>query len=206
MVLTGAQLIMGVLAGNVLHGVLYWVSGVWWHDWTRGGLDAKVVGRVVANQVIGAMVSVLLFDRARLVAPMDLELGGWASAARLGRWYGFQCVYFYVVHRLLHAVPWLYRDIHELHHRHREVQAYVAIDGTPQEHMVLNLFSVLLAPLLTGFHVAELALWVVVVTLSSTRSHRAGQRAGHALHHRDKNCNYGTGWWLDGLMGTWRSS
>jgi hypothetical protein len=96
---------------------------------------------------------------------------------------------FYFTHRLLHSVPWLYRRVHSIHHRHTDelVPADTFYIDTVDLFCTIQplWLPLLLLPELRWPHfIAVYYLYIV----GSYLQHRPGTR--HALHHRHPYVNY----------------
>ena len=102
-------------------------------------------------------------------------------------------LWFYVWHRLLHKIPFLYR-IHKIHHATNLVVAASAMDAHILENLVVNLGTVLVPAYLLGASKSLLWLFTIQANVSGVRSH-SGYKSSiiHNKHHQMLNINYGTG-------------
>jgi sterol desaturase/sphingolipid hydroxylase (fatty acid hydroxylase superfamily) len=124
--------------------------------------------------------------------------------------------HFYLVHRLLH-VRWLYRNVHQLHHKNMDIGPWSGMSMHPVEHILYFsgalLHWVLLShPLHVIFHVQATGLSPAMGHVGYHKwmkkdgtSASIGQRYFHYLHHRYFECNYGGDGTvpLDKWFGTW---
>ncbi|KAM4525386.1 cholesterol 25-hydroxylase-like protein [Odontesthes bonariensis] len=124
----------------------------------------------------------------------------------------------FVWHLLHHKVPWLYRNVHKVHHTYTSTSALTAEYSGPWETLSLGLFAAA-NPLLLGCHpLTELAFFLLNIWLSVEdhcgydlpwATHRLvplglyGGARHHDLHHLKSKYNYApyfTHW--DRLAGT----
>jgi sterol desaturase/sphingolipid hydroxylase (fatty acid hydroxylase superfamily) len=114
-------------------------------------------------------------------------------------------VYFYVLHRLLHA-PLAFRHVHAVHHRARDVDLWSTIAMHPAEFLAIVGF-VPLALCVAPVHVASLLAVCTFLGASIAFAHSGFQfrpatdrrllRALylmpriHAAHHVHRSCNFG---------------
>jgi len=120
--------------------------------------------------------------------------------------------HFYFAHRFLHAVPFVYKYVHAVHHRNTtDVEPFSGMTMHPVEHMY---YFACYFPLLlySCFCVHPFVLmWTGVhVTLSPAASHSGfgdhwQSDRMHYFHHAYFECNYGTaGLPFDKWFGTYR--
>ncbi|XP_068617007.1 cholesterol 25-hydroxylase-like protein [Brachionichthys hirsutus] len=131
----------------------------------------------------------------------------------------FDTVYF-VWHFCMHRIPWLYWNIHQLHHRHHTPFALVAQDSSSAELLSLLLLAVGSA-WAVGCHPLSEALFHLCNSWLAVEDHCGydlpwalhrllpclGGAPHHQVHHRLHKGNYApyfTHW--DQLFGTYRSS
>ena len=114
-------------------------------------------------------------------------------------------VYFYLLHRLLHA-PLAFRHVHAVHHRARDVDLWSTIAMHPAEFLAIVAF-VPLALLAAPVHVASLLAVCTFLGASIAFAHSGFEfRADtdrtllralylmpriHASHHVHRSCNFG---------------
>ena len=117
----------------------------------------------------------------------------------------------YYIHRLFHAVPYLYRTIHRKHHEHTVSHAWTAFHGSFVDNTLMSLGG-LYAYLLFYPHISIAALITgcTFTTLQAIITHEPILCMGmfhrvygdhHLIHHRRPNVNFGT-WHLDFVHGT----
>ncbi|XP_061586421.1 cholesterol 25-hydroxylase [Cololabis saira] len=122
----------------------------------------------------------------------------------------------FVWHYYLHRVPWLYRRIHQQHHKHRIPFALAAQDASSAELLSLMLLALGSAWLLGCHPLSELLFhllnsWLAVEDHCGYNLPRPlsilGGAPHHQTHHIHPNTNYApyfTHW--DRLFGTYRAS
>lgn len=59
---------------------------------------------------------------------------------------------FYIGHRVLH-IPFLYKNVHKIHHEHKVTFCMAAIHAHPLEYAIANIIPVLVGPLILGPHI-----------------------------------------------------
>src|ERR1700742_1588979 len=77
----------------------------------------------------------------------------------------------YILHRLLHTIPFLYRHIHSWHHRLYVPFAYGALYNHPIEGMLLDLIGGLVAMVLSGMTVRQSILLFGIATAKTIHDH-----------------------------------
>lgn len=155
------------------------------------------------------------------VAPwVTIELGPWPAAwvvvVQLLFFVYLDDALYWVLHRAMHT-SWLYRRVHQHHHRISRPVAITGHDMHPVEFVATGLLM-LVGPLLVGAHVGVLYLWIALRQLEAAEGHSGlhlwfsplawlpgGHGAGfHDAHHAKFHGNYaGILGWLDGALGTW---
>jgi len=116
--------------------------------------------------------------------------------------------WFYHVHRLFHENKLLYAKVHKVHHTWKAPVALVTTYTHPAEHILVNLLSISLGPLLLGSHptVALAFTWLFSVGAMGHHSGYWSDDLGmHDLHHESFNVNYGNAHILDCIYGTYRT-
>ena len=123
---------------------------------------------------------------------------------------------FYWAHRALHT-PWLYRHVHELHHRETAPWGLWGNHLHPAEYLVISSL-VLVGPLLIGSHIVTLWIFVAFRQWESAESHSGFDfpwnpanliplfdgALYHDFHHRRFIGNYaGMFSYLDRIFGTY---
>ena len=125
-------------------------------------------------------------------------------------WYGiffilipiWSSAHFYIIHRLLHFT-FLYKTVHNLHHRNISPGPWSGISMHPIEHIlyfstVVIHFVVPSSPIHVLFHFYQQGLNPAFshsgfdsIVIKDKKRFKAGDFF-HQLHHRYFNCNYGT--------------
>ena len=114
----------------------------------------------------------------------------------------WQSFHFYWIHRLIH-IPWLFKNVHYLHHRNVNVGPWSGLSMHPVEHMfyysgILIHFILPSHPLHVIFHLFALNLGAIFshagfdkLLIKDKEAIKAGS-FHHQLHHRYFECNYGS--------------
>ena len=118
--------------------------------------------------------------------------------------------WFYLVHRALHASPFLYRHVHRVHHRFAAPTAMACVYAYPIEFVLGNIAPIWAGPILTNTHPATCCyLWFPLAMLGTCVGHCGYRIAGHADRHHDDyhlffDWNFGGMYLSDYLLGTAR--
>lgn len=116
--------------------------------------------------------------------------------------------WFYWTHRLMHC-PLLYYSIHYYHHYWTYPIAISTINAHPIEHIIINIGSIVIGPLLYPCTDNILTIWIILTTFNAVSGH-CGLHIpylsieNHDMHHRLLTCNYGTSVLSDYMYGTHR--
>lgn len=126
--------------------------------------------------------------------------------------------YFYWTHRAMH-LPWLYRNVHRVHHLSTNPSPWAAYAFSPLEAVVHALF-VPLAAWLVPLHPIALVVFITFMIVRNVLGHLSIElyprwfvrhrfwrwhttTTHHNLHHRRSRCHYALYFtWWDHLMGT----
>ena len=116
---------------------------------------------------------------------------------------------FYFTHRLLHAVPFLYRNVHKRHHMFHTPVALAAEAQHPFEMALCTGFGMTFWPFLLGTHAQVLIIGTLIGTFSSMFDHcgywlfsNGSQPFFHDWHHERNDGNFGFLGLMDNLFGT----
>lgn len=114
----------------------------------------------------------------------------------------WQSFHFYWIHRLIH-IPWLFKNVHHLHHRNINVGPWSGLSMHPVEHVLY--YSGILIHFALPSHPIHVIFHMFALNLGAIYSHSGFERllirdketikAGsfhHQLHHRYFECNYGS--------------
>ena len=114
----------------------------------------------------------------------------------------WQSFHFYWIHRFIH-IPWLFRNVHHLHHRNVNVGPWSGLAMHPVEHLLY--YSGILIHFVLPSHPIHVLFHLFALNLGAVFSHagfdkllirdRETIKAGsfhHQLHHRYFECNYGS--------------
>ena len=118
--------------------------------------------------------------------------------------------WFYWIHRLCHYNKIIFKYIHSLHHHWTYPIAVSTLYVHPLEHIIINLGSFLIGPLLFPTSNLCLCIWTAMSTLNSVIAHGGtkiiSNDGTHDLHHRFLIYNFGVLGVSDRMFGTFRSS
>jgi len=120
----------------------------------------------------------------------------------------------YCLHRLLHT-PWLYKNIHKVHHQFSTPFGLAAAYAHPAEVLILG-FCTFLGALIIGPHMFTFLSWVLYRQLDAVGTHCGydlpnimnlvpfyGGTASHDYHHKSFIFNYSSRFtFMDHLCGT----
>ncbi|GAA6206756.1 sterol desaturase family protein [Cognatishimia sp. WU-CL00825] len=114
----------------------------------------------------------------------------------------WQSFHFYWIHRLIH-MPWLFKNVHHLHHRNVNVGPWSGLAMHPVESFFY--FSSIIIHLILPTHPLHVMFHMFSLSLGALISHagfdklivrnKESVNAGsfhHQLHHRYFECNYGS--------------
>lgn len=114
----------------------------------------------------------------------------------------WQSFHFYWIHRFIH-IPWLFKNVHHLHHRNVNVGPWSGLAMHPVEHTLY--YSGILIHFVLPSHPIHVIFHMFAVNLGAIYSHSGFDKllvrdietikAGsfhHQLHHRYFECNYGS--------------
>ena len=115
-------------------------------------------------------------------------------------------IIFYFTHRTCHEVKWLYQRVHKIHHQFVDTYGISATACHPLEHVLVNLFQVMGAPVVTGLPLIPHCVFVAMGCVATTLVHCGygslspsgnflinQQNLPHDAHHHYQNCEYGNG-------------
>lgn len=112
--------------------------------------------------------------------------------------------FMYITHRLMH-IPVLYR-FHKKHHEYKNPISIAALYVNPIDYAFSNILPVILPCILLSSHEITVGIWIFFTVCNIVlNSHgKLGKLIdkSHYYHHKLFNYNYGTGLYMDTLMGT----
>ncbi|KAJ6224294.1 hypothetical protein RDWZM_002839 [Blomia tropicalis] len=117
-------------------------------------------------------------------------------------------VTFYYSHRALHHSS-VYKYIHKRHHEWQSPIALAAVYSHPIEHVLSNIFPIILGPILMHSHNLSGYIWMAYSIWETLIAHCGYHFPGspispvfHDYHHLKFTCNFGVYGLLDKLHGT----
>jgi len=177
---------------NLAHNIWYSMLGaLHWTAWEVLFVHLFATGRlsyVTNDELSGSGISVIAREAL--------------AATLIPVWRSF---HFYWSHRLLH-VPFIYRNVHALHHRNVDIEPFAGLSMHPVEH--LYYFSCLAPSLVFRLSPFQMLWNGIHLLLSPAASHSGWEDhvqsdQFHYVHHAKFNCNYGSGSFpLDRFFGT----
>ena len=120
---------------------------------------------------------------------------------------------FYWGHRLLHDVPWLYANVHKIHHQFIYTVGWAAEYSHPIEWVFGNVLPVLAAPFVLRLHGVVWLSWMAVAMAGTTAAHSGfwypeltpSGPFWHTFHHSHNVGNFGHSQLWDRLFHTDRA-
>jgi sterol desaturase/sphingolipid hydroxylase (fatty acid hydroxylase superfamily) len=147
-------------------------------------------------------------------APTDapaMVLFAATTALRLFALMAITDTWFYVTHRMCHEVPFLYKNVHKLHHTWVEPYAVAATAAHPFEQIVVNVHTVNLPCMLLGAPWRWFLLWFCLAMVNTCTSHSGYDlrfifgfdgNIAHDRHHHYQLSEFGTNFLCDRFFGT----
>lgn len=181
------------------------------------GIVNDSVKQLLLNFLLMLILSVLSWPVLRLTGIHTGPLPPWyVIAGQVLLFTILDDFLYYWAHRFMHVNPWLYRNVHKVHHR---VTTPIAITGNylhPVEFVMIS-SMVLIGPVLLSAHIVTVWIWVVVRQWEAAEQHSGYSfpwnplhwlpfydgPAFHDFHHTKFIGNYaGLYNWTDTVFGT----
>lgn len=115
----------------------------------------------------------------------------------------FTEIFFYIFHKIFHFK--LFYKYHKIHHRIKSPIGISAIYAHPLDLYFGNIFPIFLPCLLFYTNIITIHLWIFITTWNTINiSHSGFDKISnfHDNHHKYFKCNFGTGLFMDKLLGT----
>lgn len=122
-------------------------------------------------------------------------------------WLAVNEVVFFYVHRWLHQNKRMYQAVHKIHHQWTAPIALASVYAHPFEHLVSNMFPLLLGPVVCGSHIAAINIFHMAGFLHTLAVHSGywvcDDNGMHDIHHSKFNYNFGVVGVMDHLHGSY---
>jgi methylsterol monooxygenase len=110
----------------------------------------------------------------------------WKMAYQIAVFFVLEDAWHYWNHRLLHEIPYLYKNIHKIHHQYSAPFGLAAEYASPIEVMMLG-FGTVIVPILwcvvtQDLHILTMYLWIVLRLFQAIDAH-SGYDFPWSLHH-----------------------
>ncbi|XP_078438036.1 sphinganine C4-monooxygenase 1-like [Wolffia australiana] len=176
----------------------------------------QVLVVVLANQLLQMALAWVLFAGGstpiRAGPKSLLQVFGQLAVAIL-----FVDTWEYFWHRLMHQNKFLFKHVHEMHHRMMVPYAYGTLYAHPLDHFLCQIMGSYLSFYLSGMSVRTAACFYTVLTIKAVDDHASqwlpihrilpNNSAHHALHHQQEGLKYNFSFPLlnvwDKLLGTY---
>lgn len=171
----------------------------------RRQLFWTAVWQSARNQAVGMVFGALLIWAG---AQPRVGAAGWALPLYIAASIVVTDGLFYYLHRLMHTRP-LY-PIHKQHHQYVSPFAAAAIACHPIEHIICNVFPVMMAPVIVEMPAAATWIWYTIAILNVTVFSHSGYNLpgiptsgeAHDWHHLYMDEYFGASGLFDWLHGT----
>lgn len=160
--------------------------------------DVKVFQRVLRNQCFNFLLICLEIEEQT-----NFNFGFTAFKFLIAL--AVEEILFYSFHRLLHE-PKIYKILgHYVHHKWVITRPISTCDASVPDYLLTVLLPPTAGVLLTAMNLYEMRLWFFLVTWQGMRGHLGKYSYEHSIHHKKRNCNYGSGQRMDRLFGTFKA-
>jgi hypothetical protein len=221
-----------LLLGNALFAILYYGSfqqietyRISKNDWLfKGTIEQKQefwrlvrssIGLTLFNVILTIPLSYSNYSLSVFFghnADLDKFPSTLSIALHMLLFIALEDILFYIGHRTLHSIPFLYLNVHKLHHRWVQ-QVSIAAEAThPIEFVLSNVIPFAAGPLLSGAHLSLLYIWTIYRVFETISHHSGyelptdmfaifsmqGDTLAHDLHHSkggglsNRSGNYGS--------------
>ncbi|KAM3867741.1 cholesterol 25-hydroxylase-like protein [Diretmus argenteus] len=136
--------------------------------------------RLLGNYVIVILPAAALLQKLRTPRLPDLAPSCWRLFVEVTACFLLFDLLFFIWHYSMHRVPWLYRNVHQLHHQNRTPFALAAQDASPTELLSLLLLA-LGSAWLVGCHPLSEAFFHLLNSWLAVEDH-CGYDLPWALH------------------------
>ena len=207
-----------IILGLVGHLVAFWLPGTLLSSFPYFGIGSKLqpkkqtdplegMSLVVLNCLIGLLITIpaLVMFLPSIRSPLP---DAWTICRDVAVFILIEEFLFFHLHYLGHRSSLIYRNIHKLHHRFTSPAAFHVLYTHPVEHILVNLFPLVLGPVLMRSHPLLAISWMSLGQLSSLVAHCGylipliPTNPLHDYHHEHFHGNFGVFGFFDFLYGT----
>jgi methylsterol monooxygenase len=180
-------------------------------SWSRPS-NLKLFRTIAVNTCLVPLIGVVMGNMIKF-EPSDFEVPG-PFEMFLSTLVGVLVneIAFFYGHWLLHASPFLYRQVHKVHHEFKAPCAFAAVYCHPIELVLSDFIPLSAGIILFNQNLYNAAVFITFAVLG-TQTHHCGfrwpwipshgnQPDFHDTHHEKNHCNYGNMGFLDALHGT----
>jgi methylsterol monooxygenase len=110
----------------------------------------------------------------------------WKIAYQIAIFFVLEDTWHYWSHRLMHEVPYLYKNIHKIHHQYSAPFGLAAEYASPIEVMMLGFgtvgFPIIWCVITKDLHILTMYIWIVLRLFQAIDAH-SGYEFPWSLHH-----------------------
>jgi len=112
-------------------------------------------------------------------------------------------IWFYTLHRICHTKTFYF--LHKQHHEIVNAIGILSLYSHPFDAIIINMGSMMLLHLILGFSFLQIVCIGTLATVSTIINSHTGRTINeHQIHHLKRDCNFGTGLFMDTLLNTYQ--